>query len=270
MRSYGLLEILDFCCILYFVLTTITVYGSLLMLASTVYDTNSSYVIVFASYVVFNVFANFYFCRSYKPFLGCIESTNLPGNLWTFCKDCQIMQPPRCHHCILCRRCVVKRDHHCFFIGICIGARNQGYFAMYCFHCFIGVFIGFMTISSHLSNTYYEVFSLDFYKYFPPLTVYSWILGYVDIETLFYTCLLSASAVTGIFVAVMFLLQMILITCDMTSYELSLSSSHYKFNIKQFRPLYNINKVLGPCWMCNFIVPIPYKGLVYDVSKQSF
>ena len=41
--------------------------------------------------------------------------------------------PPRSHHCILCRKCILARDHHCFFTGSCVGLSNQRYFVAYCF-----------------------------------------------------------------------------------------------------------------------------------------
>ena len=36
---------------------------------------------------------------------------------WKYCNACQIMAPPRSHHCKICNKCVLKRDHHCFLTG---------------------------------------------------------------------------------------------------------------------------------------------------------
>eukprot|EP00249_Psilotum_nudum_P008234 c21136_g2_i1 orf=2-502(-) len=30
-----------------------------------------------------------------------------------YCRKCCSFKPPRCHHCSICSRCVLKMDHHC-------------------------------------------------------------------------------------------------------------------------------------------------------------
>ncbi|KAI4382718.1 hypothetical protein MLD38_008645 [Melastoma candidum] len=40
------------------------------------------------------------------------------------CDSCCRQKPPRCHHCRLCRSCVLKMDHHCRWINNCIGHWN--------------------------------------------------------------------------------------------------------------------------------------------------
>jgi palmitoyltransferase len=32
---------------------------------------------------------------------------------YTKCPKCDIMRPPRAHHCKVCQKCVVRFDHHC-------------------------------------------------------------------------------------------------------------------------------------------------------------
>ncbi|KAK7852523.1 putative protein s-acyltransferase 12 [Quercus suber] len=41
-----------------------------------------------------------------------------------YCAHCQNGKPPRCHHCSICQRCILKMDHHCVWVVNCVGAHN--------------------------------------------------------------------------------------------------------------------------------------------------
>merc|ERR1719236_105673 len=45
-----------------------------------------------------------------------------------FCKWCQKYKPDRCHHCRICKCCILRMDHHCPWIYNCVGFRNHKYF----------------------------------------------------------------------------------------------------------------------------------------------
>eukprot|EP01016_Furgasonia_blochmanni_P050238 TRINITY_DN772_c0_g1_i3.p1 TRINITY_DN772_c0_g1~~TRINITY_DN772_c0_g1_i3.p1 ORF type:complete len:293 (+),score=43.25 TRINITY_DN772_c0_g1_i3:529-1407(+) len=45
-----------------------------------------------------------------------------------YCSKCLMIKPPRCHHCRLCNRCILKMDHHCPWVANCIGFYNYKYF----------------------------------------------------------------------------------------------------------------------------------------------
>lgn len=53
---------------------------------------------------------------------------------FTFCKTCQVWQPPRCNHCPICQTCVLELDHHCHWLGTCLGLRNYHSFYWYLVH----------------------------------------------------------------------------------------------------------------------------------------
>ncbi|KFK30666.1 hypothetical protein AALP_AA6G012100 [Arabis alpina] len=54
-----------------------------------------------------------------------------------YCPKCRNVKPPRCHHCSVCQRCVLKMDHHCVWIVNCVGARNYKFFLLFLFYTFL-------------------------------------------------------------------------------------------------------------------------------------
>lgn len=44
------------------------------------------------------------------------------------CKWCGKYKPDRCHHCRVCRMCILKMDHHCPWLYNCVGFKNHKYF----------------------------------------------------------------------------------------------------------------------------------------------
>ncbi|MFS7925604.1 putative protein S-acyltransferase [Helianthus anomalus] len=51
-----------------------------------------------------------------------------------YCRKCNHIKPPRCHHCSVCGRCVLKMDHHCVWVVNCVGAQNYKYFLLFLFY----------------------------------------------------------------------------------------------------------------------------------------
>ena len=37
-----------------------------------------------------------------------------------YCLMCNVFKPLRCHHCSMCKRCILNIDHHCPLINSCI------------------------------------------------------------------------------------------------------------------------------------------------------
>mmetsp|Transcript_8357 Transcript_8357/g.18284 ORF Transcript_8357/g.18284 Transcript_8357/m.18284 type:complete len:286 (+) Transcript_8357:104-961(+) len=57
-----------------------------------------------------------------------IVETKKDRNSRRKCKWCTMYKPDRCHHCRVCRECVLRMDHHCPWVYNCIGFRNYKYF----------------------------------------------------------------------------------------------------------------------------------------------
>ncbi|KAB1218956.1 putative protein S-acyltransferase 14 [Morella rubra] len=82
------------------------------------------------------------------------DFSNLPANLANqrirFCRKCNQLKPPRCHHCSVCGRCVLKMDHHCVWVVNCVGALNYKYFLLFLFYTFLETSLVTLSLLPHL------------------------------------------------------------------------------------------------------------------------
>lgn len=61
----------------------------------------------------------------------------------SFCFRCNVVKPPRAHHCKTCKRCFLRMDHHCPWIGNCVGLGNHKYFIQFTGYASATMLIGF-------------------------------------------------------------------------------------------------------------------------------
>jgi len=66
-----------------------------------------------------------------------------------YCKWCNCYKPDRCHHCRVCRSCVLRMDHHCPWIANCVGFRNHKHFLLLVFYSLLAC----VFISTTMSET---------------------------------------------------------------------------------------------------------------------
>ncbi|EPZ33521.1 Zinc finger, DHHC-type, palmitoyltransferase domain-containing protein, partial [Rozella allomycis CSF55] len=48
-----------------------------------------------------------------------------------YCRKCDAPKPDRCHHCSVCKKCVLKMDHHCPWVNNCVGFKNYKFFILF-------------------------------------------------------------------------------------------------------------------------------------------
>ncbi|KAF8032391.1 hypothetical protein BT93_D1339 [Corymbia citriodora subsp. variegata] len=66
-----------------------------------------------------------------------------------YCRKCNQFKPPRCHHCSVCGRCVLKMDHHCVWVVNCVGALNYKYFLLFLFYTFLETSVVTLALLPH-------------------------------------------------------------------------------------------------------------------------
>ncbi|KAI7737233.1 hypothetical protein M8C21_012120 [Ambrosia artemisiifolia] len=73
------------------------------------------------------------------PDTSASTSLDVPENRQAlgYCRYCRNGKPPRCHHCSVCQRCVLKMDHHCVWVVNCVGARNYKFFLLFLLYTFL-------------------------------------------------------------------------------------------------------------------------------------
>ncbi|PON53768.1 Zinc finger, DHHC-type, palmitoyltransferase [Parasponia andersonii] len=71
------------------------------------------------------------------PVLASIQFSEFGNQRLRFCRKCNQFKPPRCHHCSVCGRCILKMDHHCVWVVNCVGALNYKYFLLFLFYTFL-------------------------------------------------------------------------------------------------------------------------------------
>uniref|UniRef100_A0A6G1SPL2 Palmitoyltransferase n=1 Tax=Aceria tosichella TaxID=561515 RepID=A0A6G1SPL2_9ACAR len=70
---------------------------------------------------------------------------------YRFCEKCNLIKPDRCHHCSICRVCVLKMDHHCPWINNCVSFTNYKFFVLFLGYTFaLCVFVAATTFPHFL------------------------------------------------------------------------------------------------------------------------
>ena len=92
-------------------------------------------------FLLFNILFNYWSCVLTRPGwpghhlqpdeLYPSEEQAVTPRFRKTCRRCSTPKPPRCHHCSVCNRCVLKMDHHCPWVNNCVGFYNYKYFLLF-------------------------------------------------------------------------------------------------------------------------------------------
>jgi len=146
-----------------------------------------------------------------------------------FCKWCDKYKPDRCHHCRVCKNCILKMDHHCPWIYNCVGFRNHKFFFLLLFYSVLDCHLIMWTMIESVKNS-------------------------VEVETPFATMFLLLFGETlawflGILVTAFFCFHIWLTMKAMTTIEFCEKSlkkgGSYDLSIYDRGPYGNITAVLG-------------------------
>ncbi|KAK0049655.1 palmitoyltransferase ZDHHC24 [Biomphalaria pfeifferi] len=170
------------------------------------------------------------------------------GLEWRFCTECQRYKPPRSHHCLACKTCILRRDHHCFLIGTCVGHYNQRYFIVFCFLGVITGLAGFYMTLSYLRSMSEAYTWLD---YIFPWSLFKFVIGRVSWQFLLLTFHAEMLAVFGTMSVIYSIGQFTLVSMGMTLYEVA---KQVDVKISSSRGE-NLRMVFGDYWAFNFLFP---------------
>lgn len=82
--------------------------------------------------------------RSYGFAPGWINLEDLL--MYRYCKTCNMLKPPRAHHCSICGKCVLRMDHHCPWVGRCVGHHNYKLFYQFLMYTVLGCLYAVLTM----------------------------------------------------------------------------------------------------------------------------
>ena len=189
----------------------------------------------------------------WKPAFIPTEKRTYPYWSWVPCYVCEVMRPPRCHHCSLCQVCVLKRDHHCFFTGSCIGWRNQRHFLVFALWTVIACVYASVQSFFYFRSVLWQ--NMNWYDLCVPVGLLRWLTGYVSGRTVL--CVVVQTLLSYfLLLTVGFANENVLLIYNgLTTFEVS--SLKKTIELRDVRSIsQKIRAVFGKYWLLNLFFPL--------------
>lgn len=201
-------------------------------------------------YLFIQVSLNWFLCfnDNNKVCRGIVQPDNAEESGWTMCVKCQMLRPPRAHHCSYCKVCILKKELHCILLDNCVGVFTQRRFIILCFYTSISSLIG------SVFNLLYVFPRLEFADYLPLYGVLRYYLyGKINFGDIILLIQAYVTIVTLIASLHFLLWQVLIVYRGQTSYEAFRNINRYRLD----SPLIHIRQVFGPFWFIHFLIPLP-------------
>jgi len=174
-----------------------------------------------------------------------------------YCKWCARYKPDRCHHCRVCKQCILRMDHHCPWIMNCVGFRNHKYFFLLVLYSGLDCsYVGITMFSSVQASIYDET---------PFLTMYMLVFG----ETLCTLMALLVIVFLSFHVWLMLRATTTIEFCEKATKETrEVMSTRSIYDLGRYR---NVLSVLGPYplfWFAPICTPLG-NGLSFSSSDST-
>ncbi|XP_067937914.1 putative ZDHHC-type palmitoyltransferase 2 [Watersipora subatra] len=171
-----------------------------------------------------------------------------------YCKICKLIAPygSKTHHCVVCNKCIMRRDHHCFLLGTCVGYYNQRFFAVLTFYMGISSAMCFYYFRRYLMN---EIESRDdFYwtEYILPLTLKHLLIRRISLLEFTLVSYCYTFVMMGFMGCGFFTMQMHITFYGQTWHEFNSGKK-----VRAYRTVFeNFREVFGPYCLANFVMPM--------------
>eukprot|EP00440_Ansanella_granifera_P073607 gb/GFBE01079873.1/.p1 GENE.gb/GFBE01079873.1/~~gb/GFBE01079873.1/.p1 ORF type:complete len:370 (+),score=57.45 gb/GFBE01079873.1/:1-1110(+) len=159
------------------------------------------------------------------------------------CKWCGKYKPDRCHHCRVCKICILRMDHHCPWIYNCVGFANYKYFFLLLFYSVLDCHLIVWTMAESVKRCIDNVNT-------PFLTLFLTFFG----ETLAFFLTVLVTAFFGLHIWLMLKAMTTIEFCEKSSPPKDGASKTYD-SVYDIGVLGNIRAVLGSN-VCFWLLPI--------------
>ena len=180
---------------------------------------------------------------------------NYPYWSWAPCFDCRMTRPPRCHHCPICKKCVLKRDHHCWFAGACVGYRNMKFYLVFLIWAWTGTMYatlhGFPYISTYLWQ------DMSYADVLFPIAIIRYLFGYISLHTAGSVITLTLLLYFDMLTTMLMVENWSLLSNGWTSFEKAYVKR--SLEIRDTRTsVQRIRAVFGKRWILCFFIPVHF------------